>query len=119
MSFRSFKYAFKGIKKAFCSEHNFRLMIVCFVLVIIVGIILQITGFEWAVIILSCAGVLTSEMLNSAIESAIDSAISEHHPLVEKAKDIAAGAVLIFSVFSVVVALIIFVPHIIHLFENN
>jgi diacylglycerol kinase len=60
---------------------------------------------------LLCIGlVFGAEMMNTAIENVVDLASPELHPLAGKAKDIAAGAVLICTIVSVVIGLLIFVP---------
>ena len=117
MLYRSFQYAFKGIARIIREERNFRIMIVCFVLVVIVGILVDLSGIEWALVLLCGGGVLCFEMLNTAIESAVDLAKPETHPLAGKIKDIAAGFVLVFSMFAAAIGLIIFLPHIIALLD--
>ena len=54
--------------------------------------------------------VLTAELLNSALEAVVDLVSPDHHPLAERAKDIAAGAVLVASAFAVLVGLLVFGP---------
>ncbi len=111
---RSFKYAARGVAAAFAGR-NIRIMAACFVLVTAAGFLVGITAIEWAAVLLCCAGVISLEMVNTALESAVDIATTEYKPLAKKAKDIAAGAVLVFSIVSAAVGLIIFVPHIIRL----
>lgn len=113
---RSFKNAFSGIASAFKSGGNIRVMSACFILIIPVCFILGLSGFEWAVILLCCAGVIALELVNTAIESAVDLKTSGYQPLAKRAKDIAAGASLVFCVFSAAIGLIIFIPHIMRLF---
>ncbi len=116
MSLRSFKNAFSGIAAAFKGGSNIRFMSVCFILIIPVSFILGLSGIEWAVVLLCCAGVISLELVNTAIEAAVDIKTLEYHPYAKKAKDVAAGAVFVFSIFSAVIGLIIFIPHIIKLF---
>jgi diacylglycerol kinase len=59
--------------------------------------------------------VVGAEMMNTAIENVVDLASPEQHPLAGKAKDIAAGAVLICAIISVFIGLLIFVPKVLHL----
>lgn len=113
---RSFRHAFSGIAQALKSGRNIRIMAVCFVILIPVCILLGLSVVEWAVILLCCAGVVSLEMVNTAIESAVDMITGDFKPLAKKAKDVAAGAVLVFCVLSAAVGLIIFLPHIIRLF---
>ncbi len=113
----SFKYAFHGIRYALKEERNFRIMAACFIAVVIAGILLGLSVPEWAAILLCCAGVLSLEMVNTSLESAVDIATDEYKPLAKKAKDTAAGAVLVFCLFSAAIGLIIFIPHVIGLFD--
>ena len=62
--------------------------------------------------------VWTAETLNTAIEFLADAVSSEHHPLIEKAKDVAAGAVLISAIGSAVIGTLIFFPYILKLLKN-
>ncbi len=70
---------------------------------------------EWAVLMLCCGAVLCAEMVNTAIERAVDLVSAEKSPLAGKAKDIAAGAVLVISLFAAAAGLIIYIPHVIAL----
>ncbi len=116
MTLKSFKYAIAGIVKEMISGASFKLMIVVMSAVIAGGLILRITLTEWVILLMCSGGVLTAEMINTSIEAVVDMATDEHNPLAEKAKDIAAGAVLIASIFSVAVGAIIFLPYIFALF---
>lgn len=71
---------------------------------------------DWLALILVSLAVLTLEMLNTVIEALVDLASPEYHPLAKTAKDVAAGAVLLGAVASVIVGASIFVPHIWHTF---
>ena len=114
---RSFLYAVRGIGKTLKAERNFRIMLVCFALAVIAGFVFGISGWEWAAVLLCSGGVLALEMVNTAIERLTDLATEQRHPLAEKAKDIAAGAVLVFSAFSLIVGGIVFLPYVIGLFK--
>ena len=107
---QSFGYAIKGIRYVFGTEINMRIHITISVLVIICGIAFAISLTEW-IFCLFCIGlVVAAEMLNTAIENVVDLASPEQHPLAGKAKDIAAGAVLICAIISVIIGLLIFIP---------
>ena len=118
MFFRKFKYAFRGMGKALQEERTFRVMLVCFAFVVALGLLLCVSTLEWAALLLCSGAVLSAEMFNTAIERAVDLASPEKHPLAGKAKDIAAGAVLVISLFAATVGLIIFIPHLISLFAE-
>lgn len=112
----SFKYAFKGIGALLRHEHNARLHATAMVLVIIAGFIFSITAIEWCVISICIGGVFMAEAFNSAIEAIADKVSPEHDPLIGKAKDLAAGAVLLFVGGAVAAGLIIFIPRILNFF---
>lgn len=107
--FKSFMYAFAGIR-AVCSERNFRFHLFAMGVVIIAGFLTGISANEWTILLLAIAAVLSLEMTNSAIERIVDLVTDEFHPLAKRAKDLAAGAVLIAAIFSVIIGLIIFLP---------
>lgn len=109
---QSFRHAIDGIGLMLRSQHNAWLHAVASVTVLLAGAFcrLSATGFCWLVI--AIMAVWTAEALNTALEFLGDVASPEFHPLVKKAKDVAAGAVLISAVGSVAIALLIFGPHI-------
>ena len=106
----SFRYAISGIKEAFKQERNLKIHLIIAIIVIIMGFVLSISFFEWSLIFLAIGGMLSLEMMNSSIERVVDLVTEDFHPLAKAAKDIAAGAVLIFAAISVVIGLIIFLP---------
>jgi diacylglycerol kinase len=82
----------------------------------ILGLVLSINLTEWMFIALAIGGVLSAEMMNSALEKAVDLNTKDFHPLAKMAKDMAAGAVLVIAMASVVIGLFIFIPKLIALF---
>ena len=113
----SFVYALTGIKKAIKSEKNIKIDIVAAILVIIAAAVLKISTVEWIVCLVLISGVLSAEMMNTAIEAAIDLYTREKRELAAKAKDVAAGAVLVKTIVSAVIGGIIFIPKIIEMFS--
>ena len=107
--FRSFRYALEGIFTA-TKEQNLRFHLLSTVIVIIAGFLTGLSIFEWLIITVVIALVIGTEMINTAIERVVDLASPEIHPLAKQAKDIAAGAVLVFAVASVIIGLLIFLP---------
>lgn len=107
--FKSFKFAIAGILEA-TREQNFRFHLLAMIIVIIASIFTGLSKFEWIIIVLVIAGMLSLELINSAIENIVDLATSDIHPLAKAAKDLAAGAVLIFAISSVIIGLVIFLP---------
>lgn len=105
----SVRCALKGVRFA-SRERNFRIDIVCAVITIILGFVCQISAFEWLVVVACFGLVLGGEALNSALEYIVDLASPDYHVLAGKAKDCAAGVVLLFAVASFVIGCIIFIP---------
>ena len=111
---KSFYFAFKGIADLFSGRHpNAIVHLLAVVSVCIAGYFFKISTSEWLAVILCFIAVITLEAMNSAIEYVVDLASPDYHPLAEKAKDMAAGAVLLAAIGSVIIALIIFLPKII------
>lgn len=107
--FRSFTYAFDGIKQVL-KEQNFRFHLTAMLVVIIVALLTGISRIEWLILILTITLVLSLEIVNSAIERVVDLVTKEIHPLAKLAKDLAAGAVLIAAIGSIFIAILIFIP---------
>lgn len=113
----SFKYAFEGIKSSLRTERNIKIHFSMMVLVIVAGILLDISTYEWMICIILFGMVIGGELVNTAIEEVTDLVTTEINPKAKLAKDIAAGAVLIMAITSAIIGLIIFIPKIILLFE--
>lgn len=105
-------YAFAGLKTVWWTERNFRIHLIAMVIVISLGVILQVNQLEWFMLILVIGFVLVAEMFNSAIERIINYIKPDIHPEAKKIKDIAAGAVLITAIVSILVGCMIFIPKI-------
>ncbi len=109
--FVSFRYAWAGITYAFKTQRNFRIHTVIGSLAISLGIILQLTPVELAVIGLTIGAVMAMELLNTAIESVVDLSVGQsYHELAKIAKDCAAGAVMIFALGAILVAGLLLLP---------
>lgn len=108
---RSIRYAVNGITEMLKSEHNAWVHLFATVCAIAVAYLLEVNAAEWCFLILAIMAVWVAEALNTAFEFLCDVASPEFHPLVKKSKDVAAGAVLLSAIGAVIIALIIFVPH--------
>lgn len=108
---QSARYAARGVRLMLRSQHNAWLHAVASCGVLIVGGLCVLSGPEWCWIVLAIMAVWTAEALNTALELLADVASPEFHPLVEKAKDVAAGGVLISALGSVVIGLLVIGPH--------
>lgn len=107
---RSFVYAGRGIRTMLVSQHNAWLHAIAAVGVVALGVALRVSRFEWLALILAIVSVWTAEAINTAFEFLCDVASPEFHPLVEKAKDVAAGAVLICALGAAVTGGLVFGP---------
>lgn len=106
---QAFVYALEGIATLWQGFH-FRIMTGAALAVVLLAALLAVSPTEWALLLLCCALVLCAEGLNSALEHLTDHASPGPHPLAKKAKDTAAGAVLLASLLSAAVGLLIFGP---------
>jgi undecaprenol kinase len=109
---KSFRFAFQGIHHAFQNEKNFRFHMTAALLVAGCGIFFQLNKIEWLFIIICIFGMFALELINSALERAIDLVTEEYRVLAKQAKDMAAGAVLIYAMMTVLIGLMIFLPKI-------
>lgn len=108
--FRSFQFAAAGIGTALKREQNIRFHFLAAVVVVLAGWLTGLSSLEWLIVILLIGGMIALEMVNSAIERVVDLATAELHPLAKQAKDMAAGAVLVFAAASAIIGLLIFLP---------
>lgn len=108
--FHSLKYAWHGIQTAFSHEKVFRIELVFAVAVIVAGFVLRISRTEAAIVTICCTLVLSAECLNSALERIVDIVSPEFHPIAKQIKDLAAAAVLITAIGSLILGIQIFWP---------
>ncbi|MDF7822557.1 diacylglycerol kinase family protein [Pontiellaceae bacterium B12227] len=114
---RSFRYAFNGLWVLLKTQHNAWIHLIATVAVIGAGFFFGIRRDEWCWLVIAIAGVWTAEAFNTALEFLADAVHPEKHPLVGKAKDAAAGAVLISAIGSVAIGLLIFGSYVAALFQ--
>lgn len=112
----SFKYAGTGIFSAFKSELNMQAHFCVMLLVILCGIVFEISLSEWRTCIILFGVVIGAEIFNTAIETVVDLVMPNINEKAKLAKDLAAGAVLIIAISAAIVGLTIFVPKAIELF---
>ena len=115
---RSFRDAFGGVAVLLATQHNARIHAAATLAVLAAGLWLGCTRVEWAVLVLAIAMVWLAEGVNTALEALGDVASAEPHPLVGRAKDVAAGAVLLTSIGAAVAGLLIFVPRLLSRFAG-
>ncbi len=104
----SFNYAFEGIIYTIRTQRNMRIHLLIGILVLLLSLFYDLSKFEILVLFLTISLVIVTEMINTAIESTIDLITDEYHELAKIAKNVAAGAVLISAINSIIVAYIIF-----------
>lgn len=104
-------FALNGIKVTFCYEINFKIQLTFAMGAISALVFFRAATLWWAIFFVVIAGVLSLEVLNTAVESLADALHPNPHPLVGRAKDCAAGAVLIWSLVSLAVFAVFLYEH--------
>jgi len=104
----SFNFAFEGIIHVLRTQRNLRIHFAVAFGVLIFALIVDVTKMELIALLISVTFVLIAEMLNTAVEAAIDIATTSFDPMAKIAKDIAAGAVLIAAINAIAVGYIVF-----------
>jgi diacylglycerol kinase (ATP) len=108
----SFGHAFRGVGAALRSELHLQFHAVATVVVLGLGFYLGLSAPEWALVALAVAGVWAAELFNTAIEALTNLVSPGYHPLAGRAKDVAAGAVLLAALGALVVGGLVFGPKI-------
>jgi len=104
---RSFEHAYRGLVYVVRTQRNMRIHVVVSVLVLVASLLVNVSALELAVLVIVIMLVLATEMLNTALEFAVDLVTKEYHPLAKLAKDVSAGAVLVTSIGAVLVGYLI------------
>ena len=107
---RSFGYAFEGLATLLRTQPNFVVHVVLASLAVLVGLILRLGLTDMAVVVLTIALVLVVESFNTALETLCDLVSPEVHPLIKRAKDVSAAAVLLAALAAVALAALLFLP---------
>ncbi|WJH33035.1 diacylglycerol kinase [Paenibacillus sp. CC-CFT747] len=105
---RSLRYAYEGIKYALTTQPNMKFHFFVSFVTLISAVFFKLSKLEILFILLAITLVIVAELINTAVESAVDLAMPERHPLAKIAKDVAAAAVLVTAVFAVAVGMIVF-----------
>ncbi len=103
----AFRYAFAGLGAAWRTQRNVRIHAVIALAVVVAGVLLRFPPLSWALATLAIVLVVTTELLNTAIEAVVDLASPELHPLAKRAKDVAAAAVLVASLGAAAIGAIV------------
>jgi len=110
--FKSFKFAFNGLKHTLKTQPNFKAHLLAAFIVTVAAWYFQVSVAEWLALVICMALVLVAELLNTAIEIVVDICSPNFNIKAGLAKDVSAAAVLLAALASLIVGLIIFVPKI-------
>ena len=116
--FLSMRCALNGIRYALLTERNMRVHLLVFVLVVIAGVMLEISKMEFLLVLGISAVTFSLELTNTAIERLADKISPQHDEKIGLVKDIMAGAVLVSSIFAIIIGFIIFYKPVLQLFTN-
>ena len=112
---KRFKYPLEGVRRLLNKDTHFFLHVISAIIVVILSVIFKLSITEWLFIISAIFLVLITEALNTSIEEVVDLATNEFHLNAKYAKDIASFAVLLSSVYALIIGVIIFLPKILKL----
>ena len=115
----SLNCAIEGILWAVKSERHLRYHFVAALAVLLLALFYRVTALEFFLLVLAAVLVIFAELINTAIEKAVDLVTDEYHELAKLAKDIAAGAVLVTSVGAAVLGYLVLSGHIFPLFDSE
>lgn len=107
----SLSHAWDGIWASLREERNLRFDCAMALAVVVCAFVFPLQSAERGVVLTLCAIVLAAELMNTALERVVDLAAPEYHELARRAKDTAAGAVLVAAIFAACIGLYIFVPY--------
>jgi len=117
--FRSFSYAFDGLRYSFATQLNMRIHMTAAALVSLLTLLLPLSTAEILFVTAAVCAVIICELANTALETVVDMISPHPHPLAKIAKDIAAAAVMVSAFFAVIIGAVIFLPLLIHLFASG
>lgn len=109
----SYRYAFRGIWLAFRFENNMIFHLTAAIAVVLLNFQLQVTKVEWLITLILIGLAWMAEIFNTSIEKLADTVTKDFHPLIQQAKDLAAGAVLIICLIAVVCGAAIYFPYLV------
>jgi len=116
--FTSVENALAGIRLFILKDRNAKIEIILAAVAILLGWVTRIPAIEWLFVLLCIGLVLSLEMMNSVMERFCDMVTTGFHPKIKVIKDVAAGAVLVAALFSLIIGLVIFIPALLKLFSH-
>ena len=108
---KSFKYAFKGLRKIFKEEQNLKIQSIIAIIAVVLAIYFNITRIEWMFLVFVIGLVVLMEIANSAVERMTDILKPRIHDYVKEIKDIAAAGVMVSALIALIIGAIIFLPY--------
>ena len=111
---KSFGYSIDGLKYAYKYEQSMLIHVIVTIAVIIVNIFFKVTAMEWLITFIAIGMVLSSELINTAIEAVVDLVTLEIHPLAKIAKDCGSAATFVLAMMAAVIGLIVYIPYVIN-----
>lgn len=111
---KSFKNAMQGVWYVASKERNMKIHITAAVLVLVFSIWLGVSRTEFAILCLTVAVVICCELINTALEVLVDIIVDVYHPKAKIIKDVAAGAVFVSALFSIIIGGTILLEKLIH-----
>ena len=108
----SFRHAGRGFAWALSSQANLRVHFVAAAVVLVAALLLRFSAIELVALVLCFTIVIAAELFNTTLEVLIDYAWPEHHPMIGRAKDVAAAAVLVAAVGALIVGILLFARHV-------
>lgn len=114
--FRSIKYSVEGLAYAYRYEQSMWIHAIATILAVILGIVFKIKLSEWAIVFIALGIILGMELVNTAIEAAVDLTTMEVNPLAKIAKDCGSAASFVLSLVAVVICLFVFGPYFLNMF---
>lgn len=107
---KPFRDAWRGLVAFFKGERHAKVHLVFLIAALVLGAVVNLHPLEWCMVLLAAGLVIGLEAINTALEHLADAVHPDQHPLVGKAKDVAAGAVLFAAFISLIVGLLVFLP---------
>lgn len=111
----SFKYSFEGLVYAYRNEQSLFIHVCMTILVIILGLLLKLERYEWLFLFIIIGLILSTELMNTAIETTIDLMCKEFNIKAKIAKDTASASVFVLAIIAVIGGIYIFLPKILAL----
>ena len=111
----SFRYAIAGLRYLLWTQRNAKIHTAIGLATAALGFVLGIDRYEWLALLVTITLVIAAEGVNTALEAIVDLTSPEYHTLAKIAKDVGAGTVLITAIASVIIGIVLFLPHLLPL----